>query len=460
MHNLSVFGTSSDSGKSLITAFLAKSLSNRGYKTAPFKAQNVSNNARVCEDGSEIGTAQYFQAKIIPIKTSYHLNPILLKSASKGKVSLVLKGKMQGEISFREYLKMMDTLKPAVIDSFKYLDKNFDIVIAEGAGSPVELNLLHKDLSNTFIAKEFKTKIVLVADIERGGVFASIWGVYNLLQEDLRKNVIGVIINKFRGDVSFFKEGIKIIENSFKIPVLGVVPYFDFNLFFEDSQSLLNYVQNKNPKIRVGVLKLKHISNFTDFEPLIADPQIEISFCYGSFEYFDLIIIPGSKLTIEDLRELKRDKIFEKIKSLKKPIFGICGGFEMMFEELIDNGVENSFFVKEEGFGFIKDKIVFKKEKITKAGRYKIFDFFIEGYEIRNGRSLKNLIYFRENSIWGTFVHGIFDNDDFREYFFKLIDPSYEKFDFQKYKNQKINKFLDIFEKNVDMNKIERCLQK
>ncbi len=461
MHNISIFGTSSDSGKSIVTALLAKALQKRGYKTAPFKAQNVSNNARVCDDGSEIGVAQYFQAKILPIKTSYHLNPILLKSGSKGKVTLILKGKAKGEISFKEYLNILDTLKPAVKESFNYLDKNFDIVICEGAGSPVELNLLKKDLSNSFVAKEFKTKIILVADIERGGVFASIWGVYNLLEKEIRENVIGVIINKFRGDISFFKDGIKIIEEKFKIPVLGVLPYFDFNLFFEDSQSILNYSQNKNPKIRVGILKLNHISNFTDFEPLIADSQIEVSFCKGGFEYFDLIIVPGSKLTIEDLKSLKKEGIFKKLKNYKKPIFGICGGFEMMFEKLIDKeGVENSSPIEEEGFGFIKDKIIFKNSKITKAKKYKIFGFTVDGYEIRNAKSLKNILFFEKDNIFGTFVHGIFDDNEFRTHFFKKIDPSYEKFDFKKYKEEKIGKFLEIFEKSIDLDKIERCLQK
>jgi len=461
LHNLSIFGTSSDAGKSVITALLAKALQKRGFKTAPFKAQNVSNNARVCEDGSEIGVAQYFQADLLGIEKSYRLNPILLKSGSKGKVTLILEGKSKGEISFKEYLKMMDTLKPIIKRSFEDLKRDFDIIVSEGAGSPVELNLMHKDLSNIFMARTFNNKIILVADIERGGVFASIWGVYNLLPKDLQKNLIGVVINKFRGDISFFKEGERIIQEEFKIPVLGVLPYYNFNLFYEDSQSLINYSQNKSPKIRVGIIKLKHLSNFTDFEPLIADREIEVSFCLDNFDYFDVLIIPGSKLTIEDLKELKKNGVFKKLQEYKKPIFGICGGFEMMFENLIDKeSVESDGFEKEKGFGFIKDNIIFTKDKITKNQTYKIFGFEIKGYEIRNGKSEKDILYYQNRNVWGTFVHSVFDNDEFRNTFFKNINPFYEGFDFKRYKEKKIENFLNIFEQHIDIDKIIRCLQK
>ncbi len=244
MNNLSIFGTHSDSGKSTITWLIGRLLQERGLSVAPFKAQNVSNNARVCEDGSEISIAQYFQAEVLGVEPSFVLNPILLKSGRGSLASLIVEGQVVRDKDVREYYRDLDALKPSVQRCFEHVSSRYDCVIAEGAGSPVELNLMDKDLSNIFIATKYKTKIILVADIEKGGVFASIWGVYNLLPKELQKNVIGVIINKFRGDMSLFDEGVRIIEEEFKIPVLGVLPYEPFNLGFEDSASLSNFIQD------------------------------------------------------------------------------------------------------------------------------------------------------------------------------------------------------------------------
>ncbi len=284
MKNISIFGTSSDAGKSTITFVIAKILQEKGLNVVPFKAQNVSNNAHVCDDGSEIAIAQYFQANILGIDTSYHLNPVLLKSGRGSSASVIVEGRVVESKDVRAYYKDLDLLKPAVKRCFEYLDSKYDVVVCEGAGSPVELNLMDKDLSNIFIADEYNTKIILVADIEKGGVFASIYGVYNLLPKKLRENVIGVIVNKFRGDITLFDEGIKIIENDFNIPVLGVLPYLPFNLGFEDSQSLKNYVQIKeNPIINVGVISYPYMSNYNDFEPLIADKSVNLQFIENKY---------------------------------------------------------------------------------------------------------------------------------------------------------------------------------
>lgn len=224
MRSISIFGTSSDAGKSTLTFVIGKLLQERGINVGVFKAQNVSNNSRVTDDGSEIAIAQYFQAEVLGIPTSYHLNPILLKSGRGNSASMIVNGKVAAEKEVREYYRDLDSLKPAVDTCFEYLHERYECVVCEGAGSPVELNLMDKDLSNIYIAEKYNTKIILVADIEKGGVFASIWGVYNLLPESLRVNVIGVIVNKFRGDRRLFDEGITIIEERFGIPVLGVLP--------------------------------------------------------------------------------------------------------------------------------------------------------------------------------------------------------------------------------------------
>jgi len=458
LKNISIFGTSSDAGKSTITFVIAKILQDMGYSVAPFKAQNVSNNAQVCVDGGEIAIAQYFQSKVLGLEPTYHQNPILLKSGFKSSASLIIEGKVKTNKNVLQYYRDLDTLKPAVNRCFKYLDKKFDCLVCEGAGSPVELNLMDKDLSNIYIANEFNTKIILVADIEKGGVFASIYGVYNLLPKKLRKNVIGVIVNKFRGDLSLFDEGINIIEKEFKIPVLGVLPYIPFNYGFEDSQSLLNYNQDiTKATINVGVIAYPYMSNYNDFEPLIEDKNINLEFIQNnkSLEKYDCIILPGSKLVIKDLKWLKRNKLFDRIKEFKKQIIGICGGYEMLFESLNDkHALENEKPSIEKGFGFIDDKIIFKKKKIVKKSKVKILNKVINGFEIHHGTSKKYPIYFEKNNIFGTFVHELFDDNKLRTSIFKNIDKNYTKFNFSKVKNKKTKKFVDEMKNRLNINLI------
>jgi len=425
LKNISIFGTSSDAGKSTITFVIAKIIQDLGYTVTPFKAQNVSNNAKVCDDNSEIAVAQHFQAEVLNVPTSYHLNPILLKSGQKSSASLIVNGKNVATKDVREYYRDLDMLKPAVKEAFDYLNKRYDCVVAEGAGSPVELNLMDKDLSNIYIATEFNTKIILVADIEKGGVFASIWGVYNLLPKQLQKNVIGVIVNKFRGDLSLFDEGIRIIEEEFKIPVLGVLPYLPFNLGFEDSQSLMNYKQSsKSNAKRIAVIAYPTMSNFNDFEALIANPDVFVEFIQHNVDLsnYDEIILPGSKLVLKDLTWLKEVGLFEQLKKIKTPIFGICGGFQMMFNKIIDNqAIETEKPTSMTGLGFIDDEIIFQKEKIVKRTTYSIFGKEINGFEIHHGISKKYPIFYENKNIKGTFIHEIFDNQAFQEYKQKTI---------------------------------------
>ena len=418
MKNISIFGTSSDAGKSTITFIIGKIIQELGYSVAPFKAQNVSNNSHVCNDGKEIAIAQYFQAEVLGVETSYHLNPILLKSGRGNSASLIVEGEVIQDKDVREYYRDLDILKPAVNRCFNYLDNKYDCVVCEGAGSPVELNLMDKDLSNIYIANKFNTKIILVADIQKGGVFASIWGVYNLLPEKLRKNIIGVIINKFQGDMSLFNDGVKIIEDRFNIPVLGVLPYIPFNLGFEDSQSLKNFTQKCSKAIKkVAVISYPYMSNYNDFEPLIADDNICLEFVSSniSLEKFDLIILPGSKLVIKDLIWLKQIGLFLQLKQIKQNIFGICGGYEMMFKNIIDNHcIETNTPTTIEALGFIDDNIIFQKEKILKKDG--------ELFEIHHGISKKYPLEFELDNIKGTFQHGIFNDKKFQEFKKKTIE--------------------------------------
>lgn len=462
MKNISIFGTSSDAGKSTITFVIAKIFQDLGYSVAPFKAQNVSNNSHVCDDGSEIAIAQYFQSEVLGVETSYHLNPVLLKSGRGNSASLIVEGQVVTNKDVREYYRDLDLLKPAVKRCYEYLDDKYDIVVNEGAGSPVELNLMDKDLSNIFIADEYNTKIILVADIEKGGVFASIYGVYHLLPEKLRNNVVGVIVNKFRGDLTLFDEGIRIIEEEFKIPVLGVLPYIPFNLGFEDSASLKNFVQKpKKKKLDIAVISYPFMSNYNDIEPLIADDEVFVEFVdYNiSLEKFDLVILPGSKLVIKDLKWLKDMGLFDQIKNYDGYICTICGGYEMMFETLNDKyTLENHEPLVEKGFGKIPSNIVFEKKKVLKKQSYDLFDCKIDGFEIHHGVCDKYPLSYESNKFKGTFVHGIFDNDEFRTSYFKAINKDYIGYSFKEYKKNTVDTFIDEMRSRLDVKRIEQSV--
>ena len=441
MHNISIFGTSSDAGKSTLTFVIGKIIQDAGYTVAPFKAQNVSNNAKVCDDGSEIGIAQHFQAEVLGVPTSYHLNPILLKSGQKNSASLIVNGKAVASKDVHEYYRDLDTLKPAVDIAFNYLNERYDCVVCEGAGSPVELNLMDKDLSNIYVATKFKTKIILVADIEKGGVFASIWGVYNLLPKELQKNVIGVIVNKFRGDLSLFDKGIEIIENEFNIPVLGVLPFTPFNLGFEDSQSLLNYQQKTNANAKkIAVIAYPTMSNYNDLEPLIAHPDRQVDFISSniSLEQYERVYLPGSKLVMKDLQWLKDIGLFEQLKKRKKEIFGICGGYQMLFENIHDpHAVEAEKPMSMKGLGLIDDDIIYQKEKVLNKGAYYLWGTELIGFEIHHGISKKYPLYYYEGNIKGTFIHALFEDDKFKAY-----------------KQKTINTFVTTMKERLDVKKI------
>jgi len=441
MHNISIFGTSSDVGKSTITFAIGRILQKRGYTVAPFKAQNVSNNASVADDGSEISVAQHFQASVLKVPTSWHNNPVLLKSGRASTASLIVGGKTLQTKDVREYYRDLDMLKPIVSEAFEWLDSRCDCVIAEGAGSPVELNLMDKDLSNIYIAKKYQTKIILVADIEKGGVFASIYGVYHLLPESLRVNIIGVVINKFRGDLTLFDEGINIIEDGFGIPVLGVLPYEPFNLGFEDSQSLKSFTQDCSKSTRaVAVIAYPTMSNYNDFEPLLADPNTCMEFITSNIDLsrFECIILPGSKLVQKDLSWLKETGLFKQIQELYEiagnHIVGICGGYQMMFENIIDEKcIEVETPTVMQGLGFIGDDIIFQKEKILKVEK----DLF----EIHHGISKKYPREYKGKNIYGTFSHGLFVDEWFREH-----------------KEKTINSFVNTVEKNLNIDRIIKSI--
>ena len=459
MHNISIFGTSSDAGKSTLTWVIAKLLQKRGIRTVPFKAQNVSNNSQIADDGSEIAISTFFQASVLGVPTSWHINPVLLKSGQKNHASLIVKGEEVGSKDVKSYYHDIDTLKPMVVEGFSHLDAAYDCVVAEGAGGCVELNLLDKDLSNTFIADRFKTKIILVADIEKGGVFASIYGTVALLQKAFQDNLIGVVINKFRGDRSLFDEGVKIIEERFGLPVLGVLPYTPFHLGFEDSQSLMNYVQHKpDAKIKVGILRLPYLSNFTDFEPLMLDSEVEVTFTTGNLHLYDLIILPGSKRVVEDLLWLKEQGLFAYLQETNRPLIGICGGYEMLFERILDPKKIESEQEETQALGRIPSEVIFEETKIHRRSEFHYHDSLVKGYEIHYARAEKYPMFYEEEGLFGTFLHGIFESDAFRDHIFSTLNGAYVGYRFEEKRAEVIDAFVETMGEELDMERIVRCI--
>jgi adenosylcobyric acid synthase len=464
MKPLAVFGTSSDAGKTTLVMALCRIFTDRGLKVAPFKAQNVSNNSAVTKEGREISRAQCLQAEAARVEPSYLFNPVLLKSHGNGSVQVIVNGLVYQNQSIAAYYAEIDSLKQQVKQAFSRLQRDYSLIVAEGAGSPVELNLLNKDLSNTFVANSFNTKNILVADIERGGVFASIYGTLELMDPIMRSNLIGVVVNKFRGDRRFFDEGEKIIHQRFGVPVLGVLPFQPLNIDMEDSQSLRNYRQRlDNAKIRVAVIAYPGLSNYNDLDALMADPElyVELIHDYRPLESFDMVLLPGSKTVIRDLHWLKNQDLFKEILQFNKPVFGICGGYQMLCQSLHDpDAIEHESAIVETGLNLIDDTVLYQEPKILARGQYPLFSYkAISGYEIHCGRMDKYPLYYQSGLACGTHVHGVFDDDAFRTDYFKAINPHYQGYAYADYREAEIQGFADMVEKNLDIAAILQALQ-
>jgi adenosylcobyric acid synthase len=463
MKPLAIFGTGSDAGKTTLVMALCRIFADRGLRVAPFKAQNVSNNSAVTAEGGEISRAQCLQAEAARVEPSCRFNPVLLKSQGSGSVQVIVNGKVYQNQSIADYYDHIGTLRNEVEKAFNGLREDFELVIAEGAGSPVELNLLDKDLSNTFVAKTFGTRNILVADIERGGVFASIYGTLELMDPIMRANLVGVIVNKFRGDRRFFDEGEKIIAERFGVPVLGVVPFQPLNIDMEDSQSLQNYRQRLGAvKVRIAAIAYPGLSNYNDLDALIADPELDIEVIHGyrPLACFDMVLLPGSKTVIRDLQWLKQEGLFAELQQFNGPIFGLCGGYQMLCKRLHDpDALEHDVPCVEEGLGLIDDEVIYQNPKILARGAYRLFsEPVIPGYEIHCGRLQKHPLSYRQGRVAGTHVHGVFDHDAFRTGYFRAINPAYRGFCYAAYREAEIGRFADMVAAHVDIDRILEAL--
>lgn len=439
MKAIMVVGTTSHAGKSILTTALCRMLAQRGWRVAPFKGQNMALNAYVTADGGEIGYAQAVQAWAAGVTPWVEMNPILLKPQGDMTSQVILKGKVVGKVSAQEYYeKYFDLGWAAIVESLKHLSNEFDLLVCEGAGSPAEINLKHRDLTNMRVAKYLNANTILVVDIDRGGAFAHVVGTLELLEPDERELIKGIVINKFRGQRELLQPGIDWLEKRTGIPVIGVIPWIEEIFSAEDSLSLLESPHRKlHSEITIAIIRLPRISNFTDFDPLEAETTVTVKYINPkqTLGHPDAVILPGTKTTISDLQVLKQTGMAEAIKNYVAAggtVMGICGGFQMLGEFLADpdalEGEEGRF----EGLGLLPIKTLITSQKIARqrqvTSTYPQEGLPIVGYEIHQGRTqiLENKttkplfddptlgIVDVHQSVWGTYLHGLFDNGPWR----------------------------------------------
>lgn len=432
-----VQGTMSNVGKSLVVAGLCRIFKQDGYKVAPFKSQNMALNSFITEDGLEMGRAQVMQAEAAGIKPDVRMNPILLKPTNDIGSQVIVNGEILGNMPAREYFAYKHKLIPDIMKAYNELAEANDIIVIEGAGSPAEVNLKSDDIVNMGMAKMVNSPVLLVGDIDRGGVFAQLIGTVNLLEDDERQLVKGLIINKFRGDKTILDPGIDIIEEKSGIPVVGVTPYINVDIEDEDSLSDRIVPTREADLIDIAVVRLPRISNFTDLNAFEMIPGVSVRYCKNAAELRDpdMVVIPGSKNTISDVLWMRQNGLEAEILKLAgkgKVIFGICGGYQILGESLSDPlGIETLGQVR--GMGLLPIETVFMEEKTrTRVSGDFIDDSLsgsINGYEIHMGESTlregaqpllritdsvtgeTKLDGARSGNVYGTYVHGIFDGD-------------------------------------------------
>jgi adenosylcobyric acid synthase len=424
-----VLGTASHVGKSITVAALCRSLVNRGITVAPFKSQNMSLNSFVTADGKEIGIAQAMQAFAARTEPEADMNPVLLKPKGDRTSQVVLLGKPYRDVQIGDYYQETDALLGEAVAAYRRLEKKFGSIVVEGAGGAAELNLYDRDIANILLARSLGLPIVLVGDIERGGVFAQIVGTIRLLPDDIRPLVVGIIINKFRGDPALFNGGTRRIEELTGVPVLGVVPHADIPLPSEDSLSIGDKKRRSSP-VRIGIVRFPRISNFTDFEVLERHAAVDYVPLGASLDPYDCIILPGTKNTVEDLLAVRGSGMAEEILEARRrgvPVIGICGGYQMLGTVIIDEGVE-SRTGRYPGIGLLDIETRFSAyEKTTvqvcrsasRAGPILSGIGEVKGYEIHMGESVRGRhepafsdegAVNEDGLVFGTYMHGLFEN--------------------------------------------------
>ena len=473
-------GTASNAGKSLLAAGLCRIFKQDGYRAAPFKSQNMALNSFITRDGLEMGRAQVMQAEAAGIEPDVRMNPILLKPTGDMASQVIVNGEVRGNYAAKDYFRDKTALIPEVKKAYESLAAEYDIIVIEGAGSPAEINLKRDDIVNMGMAKLAKAPVLLVGDIDRGGVFASLAGTMLLLDPDERALVKGTVINKFRGDLSILEPGLRTLEQLTGVPVLGVVPYLSLDV--DDEDSLADRFSRKMEKaaVDIAVIRLPRISNFTDFNPLEYLDGVSLRYVGSVAELGepDLVILPGTKNTMGDLRFLRESGLEAKIlrhAAAGKPVIGICGGYQMLGETLFDpEGVE--YGGEMAGLGLLPVSTVFAGKKTRAQVRgvlpplSGIFSSLsgqpYEGYEIHMGVTGAGGIVTGRGNVYGTYLHGFFDREEvtkavagalFRQ---KGLNPdAVHAFDIAAYKEEQYDKLAAAVRSALDMAALYRILE-
>lgn len=481
-------GTGSDVGKSIIAAAFCRIFLQDGYQPAPFKAQNMALNSYATPEGLEIGRAQAVQAEAAGVHCHTDMNPLLLKPSSDHTSQVVLNGKPIGNRHAYNYFRKegREELRKEVHAAFDRLQQQYNPVVMEGAGSISEINLRESDLVNMPMAIHAGADVILVADIDRGGVFASVYGSVMLLNEEERRHIKGILINKFRGDIRLFESGITMLEDLCGIPVVGVVPYYK-DIYIEEEDSVMlqtKNVQAAHGKVNVAVILLRHLSNFTDFNVLERDPRVHLFYTNNTEEIMkaDIILIPGSKSTLSDLYELRRNNVAQAIIRAHREgatVMGICGGYQLMGMEVCDPDHVEGEIERLPGLGLLPVSTRMQGEKITRQVKFSFAgsDATCEGYEIHMGTTtvvddappspLAQIMgenrtdgYLKDRTCMGTYIHGILDNQAFVDY---LLEPFADKltggvFDYKAFKEEQYDKLADHVRSHVNMPLIYKIL--
>ena len=432
---LMVLGTASHVGKSLLTAGLGRIFSNDGISVAPFKSQNMSLNSAATPDGREIGRAQALQAEACRATPCAEMNPILIKPSSDMSSQIVLLGRVWGQVTASDYhLRRVEDLFPVVLESYARLAAEYDLILLEGAGSPAEINLRRHDIVNMRMAHAADAACLLVGDIDRGGVFASLLGTIELLEPEDRVRIKGFVINKFRGDISLLRPGVEMMEQRLGIPCAGVVPFLkDLGLEEEDSVAMEDrrtpkrvWNHERDDRLHIGVVALPHMAYFTDFDAFGAEPSVALAFLEDPADVAlaDVLILPGTKQTLDDLQWL-RDRGFDgALAAYQGALIGICGGFQMLGTSIEDpEGVESAGIARSmSGLGRLPVRTIMRAEKTVRrtAGGYEIH----MGETFANDGTPMNSPVFSDERVWGTYIHGLFDADEYRHAFLRTARES------------------------------------
>jgi adenosylcobyric acid synthase len=482
--NIMIQGTMSNAGKSLLCAGLCRIFKQDGYHVAPFKSQNMALNSFITKAGGEMGRAQVVQAEAAGIAPDTRMNPILLKPTTDVGSQVIVNGKVQGNMRAMEYYRRKREFIPDVLEAYNSLASEYDIIVIEGAGSPAEINLKQEDIVNMGLAKLVDAPVLLVGDIDRGGVFAQLYGTVALLEEDERDRIKGTIVNKFRGDRAILEPGLKTLEDLCGVPVAGVIPYTHVDIDDEDSLTERFDKSTERKLIDIAVIRLPRISNFTDFSPFERYGNVSLRYVdsVGDLHQPDMIILPGTKSTIADLRWLRQcglEAAIHKAANAGTLVFGVCGGYQMLGRTVSDpEQVETAGTTEILGMGLLEMDTIFLGEKVQTqtTGVFSGISGMLSdlngmaysGYEIHMGRSEEEMPALTgADNVYGSYVHGIFDASGISDTILKAICvkkgidfDALETFNISEYKERQYDLLADAVRSGLDMEFIYRILNR